>query len=581
MLVATHVRVDKADGTKDVFWVDPDGKMGLDGLPLADLPPYGIDKVGGSSTVVVTEGEKAAQALLDAGIPAVGTVTGASATPSVKSMGDLTGKHVVLWADADEVGADHMLRVAGTLNGIAVSLRWVSWPDAHPHDDAFDCLQRHGKDRVLELLKLSGPVPSNADMTFTRHGLGYTAVFRNAKVTIAMSRLRARSGSLHGELLVRCGHDSVPGNGHLLQGEFNASAMGTRDSIAKQLAARAPAVKAEWRDMLEQFCVRVLEAEREGLPFTTVGSKPPRERVPYLLYPALPLNRPTIVFGAGGSGKSSFAAACVTSIASGAEVVKGWRPERPYKVLILDWEADEQEWNDRIAAIAKGAGIAAPEVHYRPCFTPITEQTDDVSKYVREQGIDLIVVDSVGMASPGTREGSDANEGAIRLFQALRVIGITSLLIDHVNKADKRNEKGTHDPYGSVYKSNLARQTFELRREDDEDPENPVGHIALINRKVNAGPLARPIGLRIEYRDDGAMVWHREEVRDAMQASLPASTRVLDYLRAGAEKPAALAEALDINPTTIRSVLMRAHQKGLVVAFADGRYGLAEKSNAA
>ena len=138
-LVAFHCRVDNRDG-KQMWWEQPDGTRGLGGQPLADLPLYGIERLDGRAIVVVCEGEKAATALQSAGIPAVGTVTGASATPGHGALAELTGRSVILWPDADDVGRAHMERVGAGLAGIAADIRRIDWPDAPNHGDAADYL---------------------------------------------------------------------------------------------------------------------------------------------------------------------------------------------------------------------------------------------------------------------------------------------------------------------------------------------------------------------------------------------------------------------------------------------------------
>ena len=138
-LVAVHCRVDNRDG-KQMWWEQPDGAKGLGGLPLADLPMFGIERLDGRAVVVVCEGEKAATALQDFGIPAVGTVTGAAATPGHAALAELTGRTVILWPDADEVGRAHMDRVAAGLAGIAADVRRIAWADAPDHADAADYL---------------------------------------------------------------------------------------------------------------------------------------------------------------------------------------------------------------------------------------------------------------------------------------------------------------------------------------------------------------------------------------------------------------------------------------------------------
>jgi putative DNA primase/helicase len=116
-LVAVHCRQDGLDG-KRMWWEQPDGTSGLGGLALTDLPLYGIERLDGFPTVIVTEGEKAAEALLSIGVQAVGTVTGASATPGPAALAELTGRYAIPWSDNDGVGRSHMDRVGAGLVGI-------------------------------------------------------------------------------------------------------------------------------------------------------------------------------------------------------------------------------------------------------------------------------------------------------------------------------------------------------------------------------------------------------------------------------------------------------------------------------
>lgn len=131
-LVAIHVREDLADGEKVVWWKQPDGTRGLDGIRLADLPLYGAETIGDldeEELIVLTEGEKARDALHVVGIPAVGTVTGASCTPGPAALEALRGRTVCLWPDADDPGHKHMQRIAEALQGVAAAVLVYTWPE--------------------------------------------------------------------------------------------------------------------------------------------------------------------------------------------------------------------------------------------------------------------------------------------------------------------------------------------------------------------------------------------------------------------------------------------------------------------
>lgn len=164
-LLAEHVRDDRADGSKAVWWRRPGrANTGLDGVKLVDLPLYGIVDVLGAppgAPVVCVEGEKARDALAAVDILAVGTVTGASALPSDAVLRSLAGHPVVLWPDNDPDGVRHMRRIAARLAALDVpTVRWVVWPDAPSKGDAADV--QGGRAALDALLDAAGPVPEPA-----------------------------------------------------------------------------------------------------------------------------------------------------------------------------------------------------------------------------------------------------------------------------------------------------------------------------------------------------------------------------------------------------------------------------------
>jgi len=144
-LVAYHVRRDLSNGGKSFVWQQPDGTPGLGGRRTASLPLYGVHELGDAPAVIVVEGEKARDVLHQLGFAAVGTVTGASSTPSDDALRPLVGRRVILWPDADDPGRSHMQRIAARLVALGCEdVRVIRWAGALPGDDAADFVRRGG-----------------------------------------------------------------------------------------------------------------------------------------------------------------------------------------------------------------------------------------------------------------------------------------------------------------------------------------------------------------------------------------------------------------------------------------------------
>jgi hypothetical protein len=129
-------------------------------FPLYHQPAMAGDL---SSVVVVTEGEKDADALSALGILATTTPMGADAAtcqmekdgkPGKVDWSQLTGRTVILWGDADEPGKRHMARVArclGRLQPIPAILT-VRDEDRRGTKDAADLIALHGEQAARDAI---------------------------------------------------------------------------------------------------------------------------------------------------------------------------------------------------------------------------------------------------------------------------------------------------------------------------------------------------------------------------------------------------------------------------------------------
>ena len=154
--VGDHVRLDRPDG-KVMWWEQPDGTKKLpEGVGTPDLELYGVRELPSDGSVVVCEGEKGRDALKARGIVAVGTMTGAAATPCDDALRPLLGRAVALWPDADTAGQKHMQAIADRLIVLGhQDARRIDWPDAPPKGDAADFT---GADDELQAL-IAAAVP--------------------------------------------------------------------------------------------------------------------------------------------------------------------------------------------------------------------------------------------------------------------------------------------------------------------------------------------------------------------------------------------------------------------------------------
>jgi hypothetical protein len=177
------------------------------------------------------------------------------------------------------------------------------------------------------------------------------------------------------------------------------------------------------------------------------------------------------------------------------------------------------------------------------------------------------------MAAGGGRENGPAEESALRMFSALRHLGCTILLIDHVTGENVNTQKAVDKPYGSIYKVNLARSVWELKGTPVEGQD---AHMALFHRKVNVGAIQQPIGIKVQHHDEG-VVFSREQIQDAgLVTGLSHGSRIVKLLSDGALNVGEIAEELDIAEAIVRVTLNRGKEK-TYVKLSDGRWGLAAR----
>ena len=110
--------------------------------PPEPRPLYHQPGLTGAAQVILVEGEKCAQALIDAGITATTAMHGANAPVEKTDWSPLAGKSVLIWPDRDKPGWDYAAQAAQAILGAGASSCHILYPpeDAAEGWDAADAL---------------------------------------------------------------------------------------------------------------------------------------------------------------------------------------------------------------------------------------------------------------------------------------------------------------------------------------------------------------------------------------------------------------------------------------------------------
>lgn len=386
-------------------------------------------------------------------------------------------------------------------------------------------------------------------------------------LTIEVTNVRNRAGSTYALLTTSTTlpHARViPGTDRVLNGEVWLLSHRSRneyaDSLTRLIPAPNGAAKVDFSAVLEEMAQRVIEHQNAPVPITPLQPKPVRPSQQYLIEGILPKGKATILYGAGGVGKSILAATMAVCVQTGRRFLglAGTQAE----VLYLDWETDEEDIAARVQAVSHGMALPMPALRYSSLVRPIEEQAPSLARVVAEQGIGLVVIDSVGMAMSSARDGGDPSDTAIRFFRALRSLNAAILAIDHVSGDDMRR-KGAAKPYGSVYKWNSARNAYELR--ERKEPDRQGSHLLLKHRKTNLGRLLPDLPLRLQWDEAAGMATFQRE-RFEPESVQPLPEQILDILAVAPASPRQIAEFLSSDDTLVNEIDVRRELKVLIGA---------------
>ena len=457
-LVAQKARIDKRDKSGKRFtWRDPGVKGwppkdygGGTSTPMEDMPLWGSELVSAADPkqwVFFVEGEKAAEACRARGFLAVTHGGGAGTRRFGKSLEVLRDRKVALWPDNDEVGFKYMAAVARLLGPLVRQVRFVTVPVGEKQD-AFDFFAAGGKPEDVFKTVWDEPVTEFLGSDHVR----VTTFTSIGPVLYDFSELSHERGALNCELDVSL---LAPGmEGESLASRQNLLSSSAREGLERMLKKQFG--DANWTLSLSQSYKRARDAfnqQDRGFAYGTIGSMPALD---YIVDGLLLRNSHTILFGDGSSGKTMWAYALALCVAMGIDFCGAGVTPSP--VMVVDYETKPEISKWRMHRLLKGMGLEPSVLDALPIFywpaegIPLREQADAIRRFAKKNEVEVLLVDSGGVACGGPPEKSEA---ALGYFAgALKTCVPTVLTICHVS----HTSDGMY-PFGSKFWHNMARST--------------------------------------------------------------------------------------------------------------------------
>jgi hypothetical protein len=258
-----------------------------------------------------------------------------------------------------------------------------------------------------------------------------------------------------------------------------------------------------------------------------------------LLYPWLREQESVLVYSATGVGKSLFALSCAIAIAGNGQFL-GWRPQpRPngknYRVLYVDGEQHIGDIQER-ARMLLGATpevdresalrnlVFLPRQYQKPGmpFPLITDPdgAEFVLQYVKDQGIDLILLDNFSTLGEVENENAASSFNDVQeTLLGLKTAGVATMLVHHSNKSGV-------DFRGSSKIAATFETIIQLERPDgklwtgETAPDTGEARFTLRWKKNRAGGPKRRVReivarlTEVLFSEDsgvGGVVWEYEE----------------------------------------------------------------------
>ena len=333
----------------------------------------------------------------------------------------------------------------------------------------------------------------------------YTMQWRDLAISAEVSRFDANGHRLSAEVRINSSRPLSPDDGHIVLDRLELTSASATKTLAGILTMEDPSIN--WQHLLEQLRVTALSEYRSGSRDILISGEVDVEaQTRWLIHPLVEYKHPSVLYGAGGTGKSWIG--LWLSVLVDAGLSHAGLNIEPANVLYLDWETRAEEIASRITMIRRGLNLEGDSnIIYKEMRQSLMADVEAIRDVIRRRDTELVIIDSVISACAGEPTSEKAVDD---MFQVLRSLDVSSLLIDHVNKSGEL--------FGSEYKKNEGRQVFEAIKNQREGDDQII--MGLFHKKANNSKIIPPLGFTLNFHNDNGRTSVTIERQDVRQTPL-------------------------------------------------------------
>lgn len=364
-------------------------------------------------------------------------------------------------------------------------------------------------------------------------------------------------------------HENGSGSHLMHLARVNLLSSSTMTQLAKRMVKHSKDVP--WEQVLTVICSKTTEISRRGEEPTVIEPASASVTRPvYLLEPLIMKGVPNVIYGDKGVNKTTLATACLGLMATGdTESILGLIPQRPVRSGLLDWESNRDLTEYTIARLIEGGTVPWFNLPYLRCQRSLADEIDKIANFITANNIEMVLIDSLGQAAGSDKFDSAGKGSALKFFECLRLLNVTSLIIAQNAKGEDRKKS----IFGSTYFTYYSRNIWELKADGDSIREDEMS-IALFNEASNYSRRRDPLGWRLEYTDTTIKMTAQSVTMSDFLEKVSQSKVLLDFLKDGAKTRKAIIEEMDVSATHVDVLISRLKKKNMITSLGSGLWGL-------